>query len=183
MGATPLPRHRDPPYPNGSEQDHCPRGTPGPVETLQGLSPASLLFPEALPGIVGGGSQLCLFLPHAASLRWCLHTSQQGCGPTAAPHEPSRCSSMVTREWDNGTDHHLKNSFCKPCGLQASLTAASPPPPAPTASGHSHMDGLREIALAAPLLSCFCLARLGFIQEGQQMAFRYADELAGGEDM
>jgi len=42
------------------------------------------------------------------------------------------------------------------------------------------MDGLREIALTASLLSYFCLSRPGFVQKRQKMAFRYADELAGG---
>lgn len=79
-----------------------------------------------------------------------------------------------------------QNTICKIKLLLQALWLAGQPHccPVSTASAHassqSQMDGLRKIILTAPLLFCFCLARPGFIQEGQKMAFRYADELAGG---
>lgn len=128
---TPLPGAWDSPYTKGSQQDRCPRGTP--AGTLQGLLPASLLLPEVLPGIAGAGPQPCLVLPSAASLHRCLHTSQKGCGPTAALHEPSRDSRMVTRERHNGPEHHLQNQTpsaspvaCRPASLLPRLHRQRP---------------------------------------------------------
>lgn len=84
-------------------------GTLGPVETLQGILPDSLLCPEELPGIASARPQLCSFLMPPACTGACMYLSKTGI--PAAPHVSSKSSRTMTKEWQNGPDHHLKNKI------------------------------------------------------------------------